>query len=115
MDGWVAGRDGAGAARRVAGAGRPPSAARPLRRPPLLPRGAGGLSELTTRPVRDKLARLTQVATLLGAEDAAEVAELWGDAASGGLVTWQLSETDVRSVLRQRVDLPYEEVQRLRL
>jgi conserved oligomeric Golgi complex subunit 4 len=60
-----------------------------------------GLSELTSRSVRDKFARLQQTATVLGVESVEEASEL----ASVGAGAWRLSSLDVRQALSQRVDL----------
>lgn len=61
---------------------------------------AVGLSEITSRSVRDKFGRLQQTATVLGVETPAEAAELISD----GAVAWRLSALDVRQALTQRVD-----------
>ena len=63
-------------------------------------RGAAGLSELTSRTVRDKFARLGQTATVLGLESAEEAADLVGD----GAAAWRLTAADVRQALSQRVE-----------
>ena len=73
---------------------------------------AGGLSDLTSRSVRDKFARLSQVATVLALESVGELLDYWGDAAT---VAWRLSEADVRQVLAQRVDFLPAEINALRL
>lgn len=59
-----------------------------------------GLSEMTSRSVREQFARLQQTATVLGVETAEEASELLGDAAVG----WRLSSLDVRQALSQRVE-----------
>ena len=61
---------------------------------------AVGLSDLTSRSVREKFARLQQTATVLGLETAEEAAELLNE----GSVGWRLSSLDVRQALTQRVD-----------
>lgn len=60
-----------------------------------------GLQELSTRTVRDKLSRLTQMALLLGLEAVEEVLDYWS---GGGGMTWRLSPSEVRAVLLQRTD-----------
>jgi hypothetical protein len=59
------------------------------------------LSEVTTRSVRDRFARLQQLATVWGVESAEEANELMNDVAVG----WRLNALDVRQALGQRVDL----------
>lgn len=92
---WLAGQ----------GAAQPPA-------PPHLPPPAGGLSELTSRTVRDKFARLSQMATILTLESVREILDYWGDSAT---VAWRLTENDVRSVLAQRVDFAPEDIFALNL
>jgi hypothetical protein len=60
-----------------------------------------GLSDLSSRSVREKFARLQQTATVLGLESADEAAELVSDGAVGA---WRLSPLDVRQALSQRVE-----------
>lgn len=59
-----------------------------------------GLSDMSTRSVREKFAQLQQTATVLGLESADEAAELVSD----GAVAWRLSPLDVRQALSQRVE-----------
>lgn len=82
-----------------------------------------GLQELTTRTVRDKLARLSQMALLLGLESVDEVLDYWtpgaggagGGEAGGAGITWRLSAAEVRAVLLQRGDLSRDAVMALPL
>lgn len=74
---------------------------------------AGGLSELTSRTVRDKFARLSQMATLLSLEAVSEVLDFWGD--NSGALAWRLTESDVRQVLAQRTDFSRAQIQALQL
>ncbi|KXZ41619.1 hypothetical protein GPECTOR_358g126 [Gonium pectorale] len=72
----------------------------------------GGLAELTSRTVRDRLARLSQMAVLLGLETAEELLDYWGpgsggaggagagvgvggEAGGGGVISWRLSAAEV--------------------
>jgi len=59
-----------------------------------------GLSDMSTRSVREKFARMQQTATVLGLESADEAAELVSD----GAVAWRLSPLDVRQALSQRLE-----------
>jgi len=56
------------------------------------------LTSVTTWSVRDRFARLSQMATILNLETAAEMAEVWG----GGGVTWRLAPNEVRQLLALR-------------
>ena len=56
------------------------------------------LTGATSWSVRDKLARLSQIATLLNLETVAELSEYWDSSSS----TWRLTSTDVRSILTLR-------------
>ncbi|KAK9800904.1 hypothetical protein WJX73_009018 [Symbiochloris irregularis] len=56
------------------------------------------LGEVTQRTVRDKWARLSQMATILSLETCEELLDYW----AGG--TWRLSPAQARQVLAQRVD-----------
>ncbi|GAX77377.1 hypothetical protein CEUSTIGMA_g4823.t1 [Chlamydomonas eustigma] len=78
------------------------------------------LQELSSRTVRDKLSRLSQMALLLGLESAEEVLDFWtpssgsgatggGDSLGGGM-TWRLSASEVRAVLLQRSDFVRDSV-----
>ena len=67
------------------------------------------LSELTSRSVRERIARLTQMSALLNLETEAEAVELW---AAGG---WKLSAAEAKQVLLLRVDLRAEAVKALPL
>ena len=69
------------------------------------------LGELTTKSVREKLARLTQMVTLLNLETESEAAELWGGSGGG----WRLSAAEVKQVLGLRVDFRKESINGLTL
>ena len=72
---------------------------------------AAGLSELTSRTVRDKFARLGQTATVLGLESVEEAVELAGESAAG----WRLTPAEVRQAMAQRVEWAAQGVGALRL
>lgn len=63
--------------------------------------------------MRDKFARLSQMATLLSLEAVHEVLDYWGD--NSGAIAWRLTEGDVRQTLAQRVDFSRAEIQALKL
>ncbi|MCL4127343.1 UNVERIFIED_CONTAM: hypothetical protein GTU68_060667 [Idotea baltica] len=70
---------------------------------------AGYLSQVSEWSVREQLARLTQMATLLNLEDLSEVAEY------STSTTWRLTPTEMKKTLQLRVDFKYEDIQRLKL
>jgi hypothetical protein len=73
----------------------------------------GHFSGMTQRTVRDKFARLTQIATILNLEKVSEILEYWGE--NSGPVTWRLSSTEVRRILSLRVDFKPESIAALKL
>lgn len=73
----------------------------------------GYLTNTTEWTVRDKFARLTQIATILNLEKVGELLDYWG--ANSGPMTWRLTPAEVRQVLVLRVDFRTEDIQRLRL
>lgn len=69
------------------------------------------LSSVCTWSVRDKFARLMQLASILNMEALNEIHEYWG----GGTLTWRLTPNEVRQVLSLRVDFRSEDIRRLKL
>ncbi|KAI3890996.1 hypothetical protein MKW98_007301 [Papaver atlanticum] len=70
-------------------------------------------SGMTQRTVRDKFARLTQMATILNLEKVSEILDFWGE--NAGPMTWRLTPAEVRRVLGLRVDFRPEAIAALRL
>ncbi|RZC77852.1 hypothetical protein C5167_002058 [Papaver somniferum] len=70
-------------------------------------------SGMTQRTVRDKFARLTQMATILNLEKVSEILDFWGE--NAGPMTWRLTPAEVRRVLGLRVDFRPEAIVALRL
>jgi hypothetical protein len=70
-------------------------------------------SALADRTVRDRFARVTQIASLLSMESAREVLDYWGPGA--GPVVWRLSASEVRKVLALRVDFRRDAIAQLAL
>eukprot|EP00742_Colponemidia_sp_Colp-10_P011072 GILJ01012250.1.p1 GENE.GILJ01012250.1~~GILJ01012250.1.p1 ORF type:complete len:459 (+),score=92.43 GILJ01012250.1:171-1379(+) len=70
-------------------------------------------SSITEKSVRQHLARLSQLASLLSLEKVNEVLEYWGQGT--GAMAWKLSKTDVKKALLLRVDFRPEAVSQLRL
>ena len=67
---------------------------------------------MTSRTVRVKFARLSQMASLLTLEAVGEVLDYWGDA---GAIAWRLTDSDVRQILSQRADFAPHEILALKL
>ncbi|VFQ76094.1 unnamed protein product [Cuscuta campestris] len=70
-------------------------------------------SGVTQRTVRDKFARLTQMATILNLEKVSEILDFWGE--NSGPMTWRLTPAEVRRVLGLRVDFKPEAIAALKL
>ncbi|CAH3192246.1 unnamed protein product [Porites evermanni] len=60
----------------------------------------GYLTAVTQWTIRDKFARLTQIATILNLEKVGEIMDYWG--ANSGPMTWRLTPAEVRQVLSLR-------------
>ncbi|KAM4721197.1 conserved oligomeric Golgi complex subunit 4 isoform 2-T2 [Rhinophrynus dorsalis] len=71
------------------------------------------LTTVTTWTIRDKFARLTQMATILNLERVTEILDYWGP--NSGPLTWRLTPAEVRQVLALRTDFRSEDIKRLRL
>ncbi|CAI9716005.1 Hypothetical predicted protein [Octopus vulgaris] len=74
---------------------------------------ASYLTSVTTWTIRDKFARLTQMATILNLERVTEILDYWGP--NSGPLTWRLTPTEVRQALALRVDFRSEDIRRLKL
>ena len=73
----------------------------------------GYLSSVTTWTVRDKFARLSQMATILNLERVSEIMDYWGQ--NSGPLTWRLTPTEVRQILNLRIDFRGDDIKRLKL
>ncbi|MEE6500171.1 hypothetical protein FKM82_003693 [Ascaphus truei] len=71
------------------------------------------LTTVTTWTIRDKFARLSQMATILNLERVTEILDYWGP--NSGPLTWRLTPAEVRQVLALRIDFRGEDIKRLRL
>ncbi|ELK14586.1 Conserved oligomeric Golgi complex subunit 4 [Pteropus alecto] len=71
------------------------------------------LTTVTTWTIRDKFARLSQMATILNLERVTEILDYWGT--NSGPLTWRLTPVEVRQVLALRIDFRSEDIKRLRL
>ncbi|WVZ18787.1 hypothetical protein V8G54_006109 [Vigna mungo] len=70
-------------------------------------------SVMTQRTVRDKFARLTQMATILNLEKVSEILDFWGE--NSGPMTWRLTPAEVRRVLGLRIDFKPEAIAAVKL
>ncbi|KNC85325.1 hypothetical protein SARC_02507 [Sphaeroforma arctica JP610] len=71
------------------------------------------LANMTDGTVREKFARLTQIATILCFEKVADLMDYWGSGA--GLVTWRITPSEVRKALQLRTDFSRAAINKLRL
>ena len=72
---------------------------------------ASYLATATSWSIRDKFARLTQIATILSIEKVEELADYCGKDA----VAWRLTPAEVRKFLALRTDLRPEDIKRLKI
>ena len=61
---------------------------------------AGYLTASTSWSLRDKFARLIQIATILNLEKVPEIYDYWGN--HEGALTWRLTPTELRSIMSLR-------------
>nr|CAI5840793.1 unnamed protein product [Callosobruchus analis] len=74
---------------------------------------AGYITATTSWSVRDKFARLTQIATVLNLEQLNEIYDYWGN--HDGALTWRLTPTELKSIMQLRTDFKSDEIKRLKL
>lgn len=72
---------------------------------------ASYLASATSWSVRDKFARLMQIATILSVEKVEELADYCGADA----IAWRLTPQEVRKIAGLRIDLRSEDIKRLKL
>ncbi|XP_021935308.1 conserved oligomeric Golgi complex subunit 4 isoform X2 [Zootermopsis nevadensis] len=71
------------------------------------------LTSTTSWSIRDKFARLTQMATVLNLERVTEISDYWGS--NSGPLTWRLTPADIRQVMTLRTDFRSDDIKRLKL
>ncbi|XP_023722479.2 conserved oligomeric Golgi complex subunit 4 [Cryptotermes secundus] len=71
------------------------------------------LTSTTSWSIRDKFARLTQMATILNLERVTEISDYWGS--NSGSLTWRLTPTEVRQIMAFRTDFRSDDIKRLKL
>ena len=70
-------------------------------------------SVMTSKSLRDRFARLTQVATVVNLESVSEILDYWGE--NSGSMTWRLTPAEVRKILSLRVDFRAEDIAAIEL
>lgn len=67
------------------------------------------IAEMSTKPVRLRMARLAQMSALLNVDREEEAEEIWADG------SWQLSPAEAKTVLGLRIDFRKEKIAALSL
>lgn len=70
------------------------------------------LTSITSWSTREKFARLSQIAILLGLENLNEIFDYWNSPLT---ITWRLTPNEIRQVLLLRSDFKADEVKSLKL
>lgn len=75
------------------------------------------LTSATSWSVRDKLARLNQIATVLNLERVSELTDFYNPSDSGGAAAtaWRLTPSEIRKLLSLRIDFKVEDIKRLKI
>ncbi|EDW87946.1 conserved oligomeric Golgi complex subunit 4 [Drosophila yakuba] len=73
------------------------------------------LTGATSWSVRDKMTRISQIATLLNLDKISELAEYWNPENNKEMSSWHLTPNEVRTFLTLRNDFRIEDIKRLQL
>lgn len=77
------------------------------------------LTSATSWSVRDKLARLNQIATVLNLERVSELTDFYNPSDSGGAAAsataWRLTPNEIRKLLSLRIDFKVEDIKKLKI
>ncbi|XP_004523419.1 conserved oligomeric Golgi complex subunit 4 [Ceratitis capitata] len=73
------------------------------------------LTGVTSWSVRDKMTRLTQIATILNLEKVDELTEYWGPENENETPSWRLTPQEVRILLALRIDFRMDDIKRIKL
>ncbi|ALC39286.1 CG7456 [Drosophila busckii] len=73
------------------------------------------LTGATSWSVRDKMTRLSQIATLLNLDKVAELNEYWNPENNSDMPSWRLTSNEARTILTLRSDFRMEDIKRLQL
>ncbi|EDV98988.1 conserved oligomeric Golgi complex subunit 4 [Drosophila grimshawi] len=73
------------------------------------------LTGATSWSVRDKMTRLSQIATLLNLDKVSELSEYWNPENNTEMPSWRLTPNEVRTIFTLRIDFRMEDIKRLQL
>ncbi|XP_037959920.1 conserved oligomeric Golgi complex subunit 4 isoform X2 [Teleopsis dalmanni] len=73
------------------------------------------LTSATSWSVRDKMTRLTQIATILNLEKVSELTDYWNPEVSSDMPSWHLTSNEIRSILTLRTDFRMEDIKRVQI
>lgn len=73
------------------------------------------LTGVTSWSVRDKMTRLTQIATILNLEKVEELSDYWGPDNENESPSWRLTPQEVRTLLALRIDFRIDDIKRIKL
>ncbi|KAM7353007.1 conserved oligomeric Golgi complex subunit 4 isoform 2-T2 [Cochliomyia hominivorax] len=71
------------------------------------------LANATSWSIRDKMTRLTQIATILNLEKVSELNDYWNSENGSELSSWRLTPNEVRTILTLRTDFRMEDIKRI--
>ncbi|SPP81705.1 conserved oligomeric Golgi complex subunit 4 [Drosophila guanche] len=73
------------------------------------------LTGATSWSVRDKMTRISQIATVLNLDKVSELSEFWSPDSNKEMPSWHLTLNEVRAILALRIDFRIEDIKRLQL
>ncbi|XP_026844519.1 conserved oligomeric Golgi complex subunit 4 isoform X1 [Drosophila persimilis] len=73
------------------------------------------LTGATSWSVRDKMTRISQIATVLNLDKVSELSEFWSPDNNKEMPSWHLTPNEVRAILALRIDFRIEDIKRLQL
>lgn len=71
------------------------------------------LTSATSWSVRDKLARMNQIATVLNLERVSELTDFYNPNDTG--TAWRLTPNEIRKLLSLRIDFKVEDIKKLKI
>ncbi|GAB0094433.1 Conserved oligomeric Golgi complex subunit 4 [Sergentomyia squamirostris] len=73
------------------------------------------LTGATSWSVRDKLARLTQIATILNLDRVNELSDYYNPSDTSTIPTWRLSPNEIKPIMTLRVDFRMDDIKKLKI
>ncbi|XP_055681003.1 conserved oligomeric Golgi complex subunit 4 [Lutzomyia longipalpis] len=73
------------------------------------------LTGATSWSVRDKLARLTQIATILNLDRVAELSDYYNPSDTSTTPTWRLTPNEIRTIMALRIDFRVDDIKKLKI